>query len=62
MIKYYCDFCQEEAKIPLVKLTVEKSVKMVSDENSYYITKDVYDICPGCFSILEDTMSKLRIE
>jgi len=70
MIKYYCDLCQEEAKIPLVKLTVGKLVEMISDENSYCInspnyklmTKEVYDICAGCFSVIEDTMSKLRVE
>lgn len=63
MIKYFCDLCQKEIEESnIVKIRINKLIRMTSLDNSFYNKEEKIEICNGCFSVLEDTISKLRIE
>jgi hypothetical protein len=63
MIKYFCDLCGEEIHgtdhedAERVKYKVSVSSM---DETAAY--ESVYCACPGCASVIMDTISRLRVE
>ena len=60
MIKYFCDLCGEEIKgddAESVKYRVHVSSAL--DGASY---ESETCVCPGCASVIMDTISKLRVE
>ena len=63
MIKYFCDLCQKETEESnIVKIRINKLICITSLDNPFYNKEEKIEICNGFFSVLEDTMSKLRIE
>ena len=76
MIKYFCDLCGKEihgtdvedaerikykASVPwlIVYGTPDGFAESMADGAAY---ESVYCVCPGCASVIMDTISKLRVE
>jgi len=63
MIKYFCDLCGIEIKAThgddAERVKYQASVSSMSDGAPY---ESVYCVCPGCASVIMDTISKLRVE
>ena len=63
MIKYFCDLCGEE--IQGIKSDDAESVKYrvhVSSALDGASYESETCVCPGCASVIMDTISKLRVE
>ena len=63
MIKYFCDLCGKEIHGTDVedaeRIKYKASVSSMADGAAY---ESVYCVCPGCASVIMDTISKLRVE
>ena len=60
MIKYFCDLCGEEIKSDNAKsVKYRVHVSSALDGASY---ESEPCVCPGCASVIMDTISKLRVE